>query len=247
MSLRLRLLLAVGAIAIIALVVADFATYSALRSFLYKQVDQSLVQNPLRLQYFVNSGTCQSPKSGFFGGNGQGGGGGGAGGGAGPPPDADSLGFNPYVAVLTSSGKVFDGRECSAYVGNRAYTPQLPSQFSGFTTQPNKATATLFTAPSQQAGGPTFRVQVTKAKLTNQTTGSTQEAYIVVAQPIGSTINTLHTLLFIELAVTAGALVLALAGGWWLVRLGLRPLEDVERTADSIARGESRPTCPGCR
>ncbi len=41
MSLRLRLLLAVGAIAIVALVVADFATYSALRSSLYNQVDQS--------------------------------------------------------------------------------------------------------------------------------------------------------------------------------------------------------------
>ena len=42
MSLRLRLLLAVGAISILALVVADFATYSALRSSLYSQVDQEL-------------------------------------------------------------------------------------------------------------------------------------------------------------------------------------------------------------
>ena len=46
MSLRLRLLLAVGAIAIIALVVADFATYSALRSSLYNQVDQELAAAP---------------------------------------------------------------------------------------------------------------------------------------------------------------------------------------------------------
>ena len=45
MSLRLRLLLAVGAIAIVALVVADFATYSALRTSLYNQVDQQLAQN----------------------------------------------------------------------------------------------------------------------------------------------------------------------------------------------------------
>ena len=42
MSLRLRLLLAVGAIAVVALVVADVATYSALRSFLFQRVDQTL-------------------------------------------------------------------------------------------------------------------------------------------------------------------------------------------------------------
>src|SRR3954469_21689639 len=42
MSLRGRLLLAVGAVALVALVVADVATYSALRSFLYQRVDQTL-------------------------------------------------------------------------------------------------------------------------------------------------------------------------------------------------------------
>jgi two-component system OmpR family sensor kinase len=41
-SLRGRLLLAVGAVALVALVVADVATYSALRSFLYERVDQTL-------------------------------------------------------------------------------------------------------------------------------------------------------------------------------------------------------------
>ncbi|MDQ1361916.1 MAG: hypothetical protein QOJ44_2293, partial [Acidimicrobiaceae bacterium] len=43
MSLRIRLLLAVGAVALIALLAADVATYSALRSFLLTQVDRSLI------------------------------------------------------------------------------------------------------------------------------------------------------------------------------------------------------------
>jgi two-component system OmpR family sensor kinase len=68
---------------------------------------------------------------------------------------------------------------------------------------------------------------------------------LVIAIPIGDTTSTLHTLFLIELAVTAGALVLALAGGWWLVRLGLRPLEDVERTADAIAAGNLDQRVPG--
>ena len=57
--------------------------------------------------------------------------------------------------------------------------------------------------------------------------------------------STLHTLFLTELAVTAAAIVLALAGGWWLVRLGLRPLEDVEATAESIAAGNLDQRVPG--
>ena len=70
MSLRLRLLLAVGAIAVVALVVADFATYSALRSSLYKQDDQTLAQNPLQLDRFlsdISAGRCPASGAGVFG------------------------------------------------------------------------------------------------------------------------------------------------------------------------------------
>src|SRR5205807_250482 len=42
MSLRWRLLLAVGAVALAALLAADVATYSSLKNFLYDRVDQTL-------------------------------------------------------------------------------------------------------------------------------------------------------------------------------------------------------------
>ncbi len=225
----------------IALVLADFATYSALRSSLYKQDDQSLAQTSVRMTRFLDAGTCQTPNTDYLnpGGTGQGGS---PPGGAGGP---NVFGNIPFIEVLTTSGHVVANRQCSAYVGNTKYSPQLPMQITGFSTQPGGRQIAYFTAASTTSGGPAFRVQVTKGYLTNPITGASQNVLSVIAEPIGGTTNTLHTLLLIELAVTAGALVLAVTAGWWLVRLGLRPLEDVERTADSIAAGNLDQRVPG--
>ncbi len=237
MSLRLRLLVAVGAIAVIALVVADFATYSALRSSLYSQVDQQLAQHRPGVPVNIATGSvdCLAPRSGQLGGNGGGGvGGPDFDGGGGGGPNVSGI---YYSAVVRQDGSVVNGLECPAYVGDHAYRPQLPSQITGFTTQPDGTQETYFTAASIAAGGPAFRVRAIKS----QSSG----VYDVIAQPISDQTSTLHTLFLIELAVTAGALVFALAAGWWLVRLGLRPLEDVERTADSIAAGNLDQRVPG--
>ncbi len=240
MSLRLRLLLAVGAIAIIALVVADFATYSALRSSLYNQVDQELAAHP-QIGFRVNTVTgavqCPSPHSSFGGttveagpGPGSGPGGGDDGGGF-----ANIFGIS-YASVVNQNGSVVDDLECPAYVDKIPYRPQLPSPITGFTSQPDGSQAVYFTTSSIASGGPSFRVRAVKG----------QDGQVAVqAVPLVDQTSTLHTLLLTELAVTAGALVLALAGGWWLVRLGLRPLEDVERTADSIAAGNLDQRVPG--
>ncbi len=236
MSLRLRLLVAVGAIALIALVVADFATYSSLRSFLYKQVDQSLASNPVRVNRLVDIGSCRAP-SYLGGGNPANGGGPGGGGG-----DQGSPGLFPFIELRTTGGRVIDGLQCPVTMGGHNYSPRLPTHITGFTAQPDATRTAYFTAASTESGGPTFRVQVTEGQFIS-TTG--QKVLTVEAEPLNGTTNTLHTLLLIELAVTAGALVLALAGGWWLVRLGLRPLEDVERTADSIAAGNLDQRVPG--
>ncbi len=243
MSLRLRLLLAVGAIAIVALVVADFATYSALRSSLYNQVDQELaLQHP----HFVgNAATgavdlnCPSPESNFgnaaaVGNSGPGPapGGGGAGNGQGFP---NLFGIS-YISVVNQTSSVVGGLECPAYVGSHPYRPQLPSPITGFTGQSNGEQVAYFTTSSIAPGGPDFRVRAVKLNGGD---------VLVQAQALGDQTSTLHTLFLTELAVTAAALVLALAGGWWLVRIGLRPLEDVEATAESIAAGNLDQRVPG--
>ncbi len=239
MSLRLRLLLAVGAIAIVALVVADFATYSALRSSLYNQVDQELA---LQRPHFVGdaaTGTvaCPSPESNFgnaaaVGNSGPGPGPGGAGGGQGFP---NLFGIS-YISVVNQASSVVSGLECPAYVGNHPYRPQLPSPITGFSSQADGEQVAYFTTSSIAPGGPDFRVRAVKLSGGN---------VLVQAQALGDQTSTLHTLFLTELAVTAAALVLALVGGWWLVRLGLRPLEDVEATAESIAAGNLDQRVPG--
>ncbi|HSZ37520.1 MAG TPA: HAMP domain-containing sensor histidine kinase [Acidimicrobiales bacterium] len=263
MSLRLRLLVAVGLISIAALVVADFATYSALRNSLYNQVDHELAQHK-GLTVFINEVTdtirlpgCGVPGAGGVPGQVTNGGPIGNSGavatgdsGQGPTgnsgPDSNGGGHSPnvfgigYTAIVKQSGGVVDGLECAAYVGDHSYRPQLPTTITGFTTQPDGSQTVYFTTGSIASGGPAFRVQATKV-----VGGPFQGDIAVQAQPLTDQTGTLHTLFLTELAVTAGAIVLALFGGWWLVRLGLRPLADVEATADAIAAGNLDQRVPG--
>jgi two-component system, OmpR family, sensor kinase len=258
-SLRLRLLLAVGAIAIVALVVADFATYSALRTSLYNQVDQQLDQQRTHLvgtpsglgftgcfpQRAViggaNAGSGNSGNSGNTGGGGGGSDGGlsaapgnGGNGAGGQFPNVFAISY--FAVVTQNKSAVVDSVECPAYVDDHPFRPQLPVPMTGFTTQTDGSQVVYFTTGSIASGGPAFRVRAEKLP-----DGLVQ----VQAQPLVDQTSTLHTLFLTELAVTAAALVLALAGGWWLVRLGLRPLEDVEATADSIAAGNLDQRVPG--
>jgi two-component system OmpR family sensor kinase len=61
---------------------------------------------------------------------------------------------------------------------------------------------------------------------------------LVVAIPLTDVTETLRRLLRIELVVTVGVLVALGLLAWWLVRLGLRPLERIGETAGAIAAGD---------
>jgi two-component system OmpR family sensor kinase len=244
-SLRLRLLLAVGLISIAALVVADFATYSALRNSLYNQVDQQLAQHSHPFLVDATGGpSCSTPaQGGPNGANAVDSGDSGNSGNSGPGPVGVQGRGGPNVfgiyfsAVVNDAGNTVNGWKCPAYVGTHSYSPQLPSPITGFSTQPDGTQVAYFTANSTTSGGPDFRVRAVKFPGGNDV--------LVQAQPLTDQDSTLHTLFLTELAVTAGAIVLALFGGWWLVRLGLRPLEDVEATADAIAAGNLDQRVPG--
>ena len=60
---------------------------------------------------------------------------------------------------------------------------------------------------------------------------------LFIGQPLHDLRESQRQLLIIEIVVASGALVLAIGGGWLLVRAGLRPLRNVEQTALAIAEG----------
>jgi two-component system, OmpR family, sensor kinase len=86
-----------------------------------------------------------------------------------------------------------------------------------------------FTAPAVSGDG-RYRVRASIDPGSN--------AMLVVATPLNDVLSTLHRLLLIELIVTAAVLVALAVLGLWIVRLGLRPLHEIELTADAITAGD---------
>ncbi len=226
MSLRLRLVVAIGLVALAALVAADVATYSSLRTFMFDRVDQTLLA--------THQAFSPPPGAQAIGpGNDEGG----------PvfhtvPPSrfgALAPGF--FVERITPVG-IF--RQDATEPGGRHYAPTLPA----WATAPLGADAVeqpstgndYFTTSSTVSGGPSFRVLVTTTPDGDR---------LILAQPLDATTETLHDLLLIELAVTAAALLAAVLLGFWLVRVGLQPLQEIEDTAEAIAEGRLESRVPG--
>ena len=139
-----------------------------------------------------------------------------------------------FVERITAQGEV--EYTYGAYEpGGEKVTPKLPASITG----PSGTGAPVhefLTVPSTRAGGPQFRVLVTT---------SADGDRVIFAQPLDATAATLHQLLVIELLVTAGALLAAIVLGIWLVRVGLRPLQQVEETAEAITEGDLDRRVPG--
>ena len=185
MSLRSRLLVAIGVIALVALAIADVATYKSLESFLYQRVDQQLEQSHVTPEGIVESGRALScyPAPGT--------GGGGPGGpapfgtqGDGDADDGPSNAIQVYAEeVRSSNGGVVGGQSCPAYVDGHAYTPVIPTPITGYAPDPVDGKVAYFTAASSQAGGPSFRVRASTLS---------DGDILIVAQPLGDTGSTLH-------------------------------------------------------
>ena len=136
LSLRARLLMAVGAVAFLVLLLADVTVYTSLRSYLFRQVDASLQMSQrsveaAALQSSAMATTAQPPT------------------GTGQPGASNFCAVGResspgmFIEVLTSTNTAVSGDNCPAFTpGCKSYSPQLTQVIAA--VQGKRLNANLF-------------------------------------------------------------------------------------------------------
>ncbi len=132
-----------------------------------------------------------------------------------------------YVQVRNGADQVLFTAEGRG-VDEPSVAPRLPARVVPLLSA-DGASARLLTVSSLQGDGPRYRVRVSPVL---------RQGALVVALPLDATDATLGRLVRIEMFVTMVVLLAAAAVGLWLVRVGLRPLADIEATAAEISGGD---------
>jgi len=214
MTLRVRLVAALGLLLLIGLAVFGFGTYGAYSRSQYQRLDDQLHNvAPLASRLLTGlAGLDPGPVAGPGDDNGSAGAPG-----AQPPPVAVALPPSTYVELRDASGVVVERAQLV-----QTTRPRLPATVT--------AGEPPFTAGSA-AGSGSWRVLAANA--------FGHPGYIVViAEPTGEVTASLDRLIVIE--VVAGLVLLGAlsVGSWLILRRGLRPLEQMAGTARSINAGD---------
>ncbi len=225
MSLRARLLVGLVGLVAIGLITVGAVTYTEQRSFLLQRIDQEaqtalpLVSRDLDSLGDNAAATLADPQA-----QGPSGPGGpfdtGRGGRGGARP---SLPPSTFAERRDASGAVVG----KPYVyGPDLAAPALPEDIP--TSSPGHTRP--ITVGSKGSSGLRYRVIAMK-------TGD-QPGITLIAIPLGEIDQTLKSLLTIEGLVAGSVLLALIALAWWMIRVGLRPLDRMGATADAIAAGD---------
>ena len=227
LSLRARLVLGVLALATVGLVAADIATYTSLRSFLFDRTDSSL-ESAHREAEAELLGTGPS-----------------ASGGRTTPtrPGSGSTSLSRlqdltrslpglFIETRNSAGKVTFSDQVPefAQTGTRPSAPKLPKTISLKPPSGDSPDRVRYLTVPSIKGDVRYRVRASLDP------GST--SLLILATSLSGVDGTLHRLTLIELLVTGAVLIAIAVLGLWAVRLGLRPLDAIGRTAAAIADGD---------
>jgi two-component system OmpR family sensor kinase len=225
-SLRTRVLASVLVLAAIGLVILAAVTYAEQSSFLENRLDREVeTANPALSHELDRHGfapghtdTDKNAEEGKGDGD--------------DIPDADNPpGTAPagapavppgtYAERKTAAGKLVGSLTFNNYGQKTLPHPLIPDHVP---------TDKLFTVGSQGSSGLRYRVYVHRDGDDNGLT--------LVAVALGEVEQTLHRLLLVEGLVIVGVLLALGASAYFVVRVGLRPLDRMEVTAGQIAAGE---------
>jgi two-component system OmpR family sensor kinase len=218
MTLRLRLVLALVVLVTAGLALFGVVTYSLFAHSQYEQLDSQIRHSSaIVTRQLTDSAGLTTPPP-FARGGPPRGDGGPEGGGDGRPPIGP---IDTYGELRDSSGKVIQ----TVQLSSSSATPRLPAQI---TISPGHS---RFLTTGSATGAGSWRVYVTSSPLPPRAT-------VIIASPLGGVGNQLHRLIYIEVSGAAVLLAIVCAGGWLILRRGLRPLEHMAGTAGSIAAGD---------
>ncbi len=214
MTLRFRLVAALGLLLAAGLAVYGYGTYTAYSRSQYQRLDDQLRSSAGEVEGTV------AQSAGLGDGDGEGGGHGFPGEGHGPGPKF-ALPFGAYAELRDADGTVVTGSP--QYSSTAAGQPSLPDTLT-------RDQVTLFTTGSTQGSGD-WRVYAAPAQY--------QPGYtVVVAVPEGDVESSLNRLLLIETGAGVALLALLAGGSWLILRRGLRPLENMAHSASEISAGD---------
>lgn len=218
MTLRLRMVLAIGVLVTIGLSVFGVVTYSLYSRSQYERLDTQLKSSVSLASGFLRSaaGLDDFPGfTGFPGSNGT------SNNGTRPDGRPTNLPVSSYAELRDSSGQLLEAITLSTSTG----TPKLATSL----TASNRDEARFFTAPSATGSGD-WRVYVAAV---DRPQGDT----VVVAIPLTEVDESLNRLILIETLAAATLLALLTSGSWFILRRGLRPLEIMADSARTITAG----------
>jgi two-component system, OmpR family, sensor kinase len=149
-----------------------------------------------------------------------------------PESDLEGGPPNDFVQIRSLDGThVLATRPIRTFPGQTTRPgPRLPAKISvPQSGGAGRDHARYFTVPAV-TGDETYRVRASIEP------GAS--SMLVVATSLHDVEDTLQRLLLVELFVTVAVLLALAALGLWVVRIGLRPLREIEKTAGAIAAGD---------
>jgi two-component system OmpR family sensor kinase len=220
-SLRARLIVGLLALAAVGLVTLAAVTYAEQRSFLYDRVDQQAQAAFFPISAQLDKTGANVPGAVPHRGIPPHGGGGPRDGDHGPGPSAGEVAAGYAVGQRRDAAGHPLGHNVVLNNGqNSLPAPRFPASIAQGQTK----------TVSAVSSGLKYRVH---AFATGDQPGTT-----LVAIPLHDVTQTLDRLLGVEALVIGGVLAALAALSWWLVRLGLRPLDRMGATAGAIAAGD---------